>query len=41
MSIESTLFPVKEYPANFAYNSEGGISDVNVNTGYKFIVRRY
>ncbi len=39
MSIESTLFPVKEYPANFAYNSEGGISDVNVNTGYKFIVR--
>jgi len=39
MSIESTLFPVKEYPANFAYNSEAGIIDVNVNTGYKFIVR--
>jgi len=37
--IESTLFPVKEYPANFAFNSEAGISDVNVNTGYKFIVR--
>jgi len=39
MSIESTLFPVKEYPANFAYNSESGISDVKLDTGYKFIVR--
>ena len=37
--IENTLFPVKEYPANFAYNSEAGISDVKENTGYKFIVR--
>lgn len=37
--IESTLFPVKEYPANYAFNQEAGISDVNQNTGYKFIVR--
>jgi len=37
--IDSTLFPVKEYPANFAFNSEAGISDVKIDTGYKFIVR--
>ena len=38
-TLSDTLFPVKEYPANFAYNSEAGISDVKENTGYKFIVR--
>jgi hypothetical protein len=39
IGIDATLFPIKEYPANFAFNSEAGISDVNVDTGYKFIVR--
>ena len=37
--LTDTLFPVKEYPANFAFNSEAGISDVKLDTGYKFIVR--
>ena len=41
MSIESTLFPVKEYPANFAYNEKNNNDKWNVKleTGYKFIVR--
>ena len=34
-----TLFPVKEVPATYSFNEEAGISDVNQNTGYKFIVR--
>jgi len=34
-----TLFPVKEVPATYTFNEEAGISDVNIKTGYKFIVR--
>ena len=34
MSIESTLFPVKEIPAAYSLDNM-----VNANTGYKFIVR--
>ena len=41
-SLSETLFPVKEYPANFAYNNEEKREKwgrVKENTGYKFIVR--
>ena len=38
-TLNDTLFKVKEYPANYAFNKEAGISDVKERTGYKFIVR--
>ena len=38
-TLNDALFPVKEYPANFAFNNESGISDVKLDTGHKFIVR--
>jgi len=38
-TLNDALFPVKEYPANFVYNSETDKIDVKENTGYKFIVR--
>lgn len=37
--LTDTLFPVKEMPATYAFNEEAGISDVKLNTGYKFIIR--
>jgi hypothetical protein len=37
--LTDTLFPIREYPANYAFNQEAGISDVNTDTGHKFIVR--
>ena len=37
--LTDTLFPIREYPANYAFNQEAGISDVNIDTGHKFIVR--
>ena len=39
--IKNALFPVKEYPANFAYNEKNNNDKWNVklDTGYKFIVR--
>lgn len=37
--LANTLFPIREYPANYAFNQEAGISDVNIETGHKFIVR--
>ena len=41
VSLSDTLFPVKEYPANFAYNEKNKNDKWNVRleTGYKFIVR--
>ena len=40
-TLTDTLFPVKEYPANFAYNENNNSDKWNVKleTGYKFIVR--
>ena len=40
-TLSDTLFPVKEYPANFAYNEKNNSDKWNVKleTGYKFIVR--
>jgi hypothetical protein len=39
VSLIDTQFPVIEKPATYAFNEEAGISDVKLNTGYKFILR--
>ena len=39
IELNDTLFPVKEMPATYAFNEEAGISNVKLDTGYKFIVR--
>ena len=39
VSLIDTQFPVIEKPATYAFNEKAGISDVKLNTGYKFILR--
>ena len=38
VSLSDTMYPVREIAATYTFNEEAGISDVNTNTGHKFII---